>query len=309
MVYLDQLFNISLSVPGLQSAAPYSLSRNKSEGHIIRGTGVQENEAAEDEAGYLSDICDYNLQNDPPAAEDKEAGVVHGKLFIPMSSDTEASPLIRVHNSELAKSTVSPLKPPLEPPHSDKRIKRTDTASNHVALDSHFNPFDTLEILKSEFEKSAINNPAFLPKSRSCSVEPAILPKFSSIKPGFLRKSLYIKPAFLPKSGSIESAFLTKSTSSFAEPWFLHKSVSCSIEPSFLPNSIPNSVESGYFNSNTFQLGEDEEVVGCEFDYDESSVQTGILQIAKPGKKVKHSDEEDSQLSRQSSVEDNKVIS
>ena len=237
-----------------------------------------------------------------------------------MSSDTEASPLIRVRSSKLAKSRVSPLKPPLESPHSDKRIKRTDTASNHVALDSHFNPFDTLEILKSEFEKSAINNPAFLPRSRSCSVEPAILPKFSSIKPGYLHKSLYVKPAFLPKSGSIEpgfltksgsieSAFLTKSTSSFAEPGFLHKSVSSSIKPSFLPNSIPNSVESGFFNSNTFQLGEDEEVVGCEFDYDESSVQTGILQIAKPGKKVKHSDEEDSQLSRQSSVEDNKVIS
>ena len=237
-----------------------------------------------------------------------------------MSSDTEASPLIRVRSSELAKSRVSPLKPPLESPHSDKRIKRRDTASNHVALDSHFNPFDTLEILNSEFEKSAINNPAFLPRSRSCSVEPAILPKFSSIKPGYLHKSLYVKPAFLPKSGSIEpgfltksgsieSAILTKSTSSFAEPGFLHKSVSSSIEPSFLPNSIPNSVESGFFNSNTFQLGEDEEVVGCEFDYDESSVQTGILQIAKPGKKVKHSDEEDSQLSRQSSVEDNKVIS
>ena len=255
-----------------------------------------------------------------------------------MSSDTEASPLIRVRSSELAKSRVSPLSPASESPHSDLRIKRTDTASNPVALDSHFNPFQTLEILKSEFEKSAINNPVFLPRSRSCSVEPAVLSKFSSVKPGFLHKSGSgepsfltkssfiqsgflpksgsIKPAFLLKSGSIEPGFLTKTgpiepaflTKSTSSSGFLHKSVSSSVEPSFLQNYNSNSVEPVFFNSNPFQLAEDEEVAGCEFDYDESSVQTGILQIAKPGKKIKHSDEEDSQLSRQSSVEDNKVI-
>ena len=230
----------------------YSLSRNKSEGQIIRGCEVEETEKDDEETGYLSDICDYNLQKEPPSPEEKEGEIVHGKLSLPISSDTDTSSLIKVRGGFNPACTlevnrvsprIKPVSPQLESSLFDRRMKIIkkrasffeQCKSNQLALENSSNPTETVKITWREFEKSAINNPAFLPRSKSSSLEP----KFS--------------------------------------------------------------------NSNPFQTEPAGGGTPCDYDYDESSVQTGVLQIAKPGIKIKNSEEEDSQLSRQSSVEDSKA--
>ena len=83
--------------------APYSLQRNKSDGQLLRSqrtsdqTGIlqyqQDLPSTEDadEQGYVSDVCDYNLET-----HHKEPNVVHGKLSLTIAPEGKTSPKSRV---------------------------------------------------------------------------------------------------------------------------------------------------------------------------------------------------------------------
>jgi hypothetical protein len=114
------------SVSGLHSA-PYPLQRNKSDGQILRGGNTDRllstvnpsertwgpppdsrNNNDPEEAGYVSDVCDYNVQpvlvrrNFPPGEDSPTGGggggVIHGKLSLsiagggPAAAGRSASP-------------------------------------------------------------------------------------------------------------------------------------------------------------------------------------------------------------------------
>ena len=90
------------SVTGVRPA-PYSLQRNKSDGQLLRSqrtsdqTGIlqyqQDLPSTEDadEQGYVSDVCDYNLET-----HHKEPNVVHGKLSLTIAPEGKTSPKSRV---------------------------------------------------------------------------------------------------------------------------------------------------------------------------------------------------------------------
>lgn len=91
-----------ISVTGVRPA-PYSLQRNKSDGHLLRSQRSsdqssvlqyqQEGEPSEDvdEQGYVSDVCDYNIEKSCERAQ-----VIHGKLELPVAPELKTSAQTRV---------------------------------------------------------------------------------------------------------------------------------------------------------------------------------------------------------------------
>jgi len=114
------LYITIFSVSGLHSA-PYPLQRNKSDGQILRGGNTDRllstvnpsertwgpppdsrNNNDPEEAGYVSDVCDYNVQpvsvrrNFPPGEDSHTGGgggggVIHGKLSLSIAGGGPAA--------------------------------------------------------------------------------------------------------------------------------------------------------------------------------------------------------------------------
>ena len=136
-----------VSVAGLQSA-PYPLVRNKSDGHILKagghpvaGLSRQQYDNDPNEAGYVSDVCDYNLRQSAATQlflpeqplnrrEDRshqDDGVIHGKLSLsiaadgPPSVDSAGVPPMTSQSWSRVSPSVKPHSPALEAALSDRR--------------------------------------------------------------------------------------------------------------------------------------------------------------------------------------------
>ena len=82
------------SVTGVRPA-PYSLQRNKSDGQLLRNQRSSDQTSIlqyqhdlpstedADEQGYVSDVCDYNIET-----SHKDPEVIHGKLTIAPETKT-----------------------------------------------------------------------------------------------------------------------------------------------------------------------------------------------------------------------------
>merc|ERR1712089_8013 len=83
----DSLRHRPVKFTGVPPTAPYSLQRNKSDGHLLcsrlgDASGKEDLDPEDDEErGYVSDVCDYT------ADREQGPGVVHGKLKLNIGSE------------------------------------------------------------------------------------------------------------------------------------------------------------------------------------------------------------------------------
>ena len=92
----ENVLQSSFSVTGVRPA-PYSLQRNKSDGQLLRSQQRSSDQTSilqyqhdlpstedADEQGYVSDVCDYNIER--PL---KDPEVVHGKLSLTIAPEAK----------------------------------------------------------------------------------------------------------------------------------------------------------------------------------------------------------------------------